>query len=268
MTTAPHASAATDRIASDSLGKAVIVGGGRGIGAAIAETLSQQPWVDHVVVADIDRDAAADVAADLRDVRAEGIEVDITSGEAIASLVAETHDAQYVAVAAGIFSASSALETPREDFERILAVNLIGVYGVAQAYAQQMTQKHRGAIVGVASIAATLPRMRQAAYCASKAGMRQALRVLGMEVAAHGIRVNTVSPGPTDTPMMRELAQDHPDVDYLAAGSPDALRPPIPIRRVARPEDIAAAAAFLLSPQAKHVTLRDLVVDGGELLGV
>jgi 2,3-dihydro-2,3-dihydroxybenzoate dehydrogenase len=178
-----------------------------------------------------------------------------------------TYDARHVAIAAGVFSASSALETPPEDFTRILAVNLIGVFGVAQGYARMMRDGGGGAIVGVASIAATMPRMRQAAYCASKAGVRQALRVLGMETAPHNVRVNTVSPGPTDTPMMRELARDHPSVDHMAAGSPDALRPPIPAGRVARPADVAAAVAFLLSPNAAHITLRDLVVDGGELLG-
>jgi 2,3-dihydro-2,3-dihydroxybenzoate dehydrogenase len=120
----------------------------------------------------------------------------------------------------------------------------------------------------VTSIAATLPRMRQAAYCASKAGVRQALRVLGMEGIAHGVRINTVAPGPTDTPMMRELAADHPSVDHLAAGDPAALRPRIPAGRVARPHDIAAAVAFLLSPDSGHIALRDLVVDGGEALGV
>jgi 2,3-dihydro-2,3-dihydroxybenzoate dehydrogenase len=122
--------------------------------------------------------------------------------------------------------------------------------------------------VAVASIAARMPRMRQAAYVASKAGLRQALRVLALETVPNGVRINTVSPGPTDTPMMRELAADHASVDDLAAGSPEAFRPPIPDRRVARPEQVAAAVAWLLSPESEHVALHDLHVDGGETLGM
>jgi 2,3-dihydro-2,3-dihydroxybenzoate dehydrogenase len=113
-----------------------------------------------------------------------------------------------------------------------------------------------------------MPRMRQAAYCASKAGMRQGLRVLGMEVAPLGVRVNTVSPGPTDTPMMRALAADHANVDDLAMGSLEAMRPRIPGGRVATPVDVANAVSFLLAPASEHVCLQDIVVDGGELLGM
>jgi 2,3-dihydro-2,3-dihydroxybenzoate dehydrogenase len=110
--------------------------------------------------------------------------------------------------------------------------------------------------------------MRQAAYCASKAGMRQGLRVLGMEVAADGVRINTVSPGATDTPMMRALAADHDSVDDLAHGTLEAMRPRIPSGRVARTADIAGAVAYLLGPEAEHIFLQDLVIDGGELLGM
>jgi 2,3-dihydro-2,3-dihydroxybenzoate dehydrogenase len=109
--------------------------------------------------------------------------------------------------------------------------------------------------------------MRQAAYCASKAGMRQALRVLGMEMLDRGVRINFVAPGPTATEMMAALSADHDQAD-LWKGSPDSLRPPIPDRRVGTPEDVAAAVAFLLSEQSSHIALHDLYVDGGESLGL
>jgi 2,3-dihydro-2,3-dihydroxybenzoate dehydrogenase len=147
-------------------------------------------------------------------------------------------------------------------------VNLVGSFFCAQKFAQQMANRGRGSIVGIASIAARMPRFKQAAYAASKAGMRQSYRVLGLELAPLGVRVNTVSPGPTDTEMMRRMAKDHPSVDDLAAGSPEAFRPPIPRGVVGRPHEIAAAVRFLLSPEASHITLTDLVVDGGELLGM
>jgi 2,3-dihydro-2,3-dihydroxybenzoate dehydrogenase len=155
-----------------------------------------------------------------------------------------------------------------DTFRRLLAVNLVGSFHVAQCYAREMGARGGGTIVGVASIAARMPRMRQAAYSASKAGLRQALRVLAMEVAPLGVRINTVSPGATDTPMMRELAHDHQSLDDLALGSSEAMRPRIPHGRVATPEDIAHAVAFLLSPNAEHVHMHDLVVDGGEMLGM
>ena len=171
-------------------------------------------------------------------------------------------------IAAGLFAPAPALEVAREEFARIFKVNTEGVFFVAQAYARVMAERGRGAIVGVASIAARMPRMRQTSYCSSKAGLRQALRVLGMEVGPLGVRVNTVSPGATDTPMMRALAADHSSVDDLARGSIEAMRPRIPNGRVARPEDVAAVVSFLLAPGSEHVMLEDIVVDGGELLGM
>jgi len=89
-----------------------------------------------------------------------------------------------------------------------------------------------------------------------------------MEVAGAGVRINTVSPGATDTPMMRALAADHEAVDDLAHGTLEAMRPRIPAGRVARTGDVASAVAYLLGPGAGHVFLQDLVVDGGELLGM
>jgi 2,3-dihydro-2,3-dihydroxybenzoate dehydrogenase len=110
--------------------------------------------------------------------------------------------------------------------------------------------------------------MRQAAYSASKAALRQALRVLAMEVADRGVRINTVSPGPTDTEMMRQLSGDHAAIDDLALGSLEAMRPRIPAGRVALSSEIAYAVTFLLSSASSHVQMADLVIDGGELLGM
>jgi 2,3-dihydro-2,3-dihydroxybenzoate dehydrogenase len=154
------------------------------------------------------------------------------------------------------------------EFTDVLQVNTIGCFHVAQQYAATMVRAGGGSIVAVASIAARMPRMRQAAYSASKAALRQALRVLAMEVAGDGVRINTVSPGATDTEMMRQLAGDHSSVSDLADGSLEVLRPRIPVGHVAAAQDIAAAVAFLLSPGSEHVVMQDLVIDGGELLGM
>jgi 2,3-dihydro-2,3-dihydroxybenzoate dehydrogenase len=251
-------------------GTTVVVGAARGIGAGIAERLARASWTERIVLADIEGGSVEEVAARIRSdgVSSEGRHVDVTSADQVAELIESTASAQRVAIVAGIFEPSPALELSEESFRRIVDVNLFGAFFVAQGYARAMAENGGGSIVGVASIAARMPRMRQAAYCASKAGMRQALRVLGMEAAEHGVRINTVSPGATDTPMMRSLAGDHPSVDHLAHGSREAMRPRIPDGRVATTADVAEAVAFLLSPQASHIVLEDLVVDGGELLGM
>ncbi|MGW3956507.1 SDR family oxidoreductase [Streptomyces sp. NPDC004752] len=245
---------------------AVIIGAAQGIGEAVARRLAADR---PVVLADLRHEAVKELAADLTahgaDARAE--HVDITRPESVAELVRATSAASQVAISAGLFHTGPALTVTSEAMADILDVNLIGVYSVARAYAQAMADGHGGAICAVGSIAARVPRLRQAAYCASKAGMRQALRVLGLEVLPHGVRVNFVAPGPTDTPMMATLAQDHSGIE-LWRGDPDAFRPRIPDQRVATPEDIADATAFLLSDAAAHIALHDLYVDGGESLGL
>jgi 2,3-dihydro-2,3-dihydroxybenzoate dehydrogenase len=248
-------------------GTTVVVGAAQGIGAGIARRMASETWTSRLVLADLKAEGCRELADELgSDVETEAHTIDIADPEQVAALVGETADAARVAIAAGTFAPAPALEVEREQFARIIAVNLTGVFFVA--YARAMAERGSGAIVGIASIAARMPRMRQAAYCASKAGMRQGLRVLGMEVAPLGVRVNTVSPGPTDTPMMRALAADHASVDDLAVGSLEAMRPRIPSGRVATPDDVAGVVSFLLAPGNEHVRLQDVVVDGGELLGM
>ena len=105
----------------------------------------------------------------------------------------------------------------------------------------------------LASVAGQIGSQTDPPYSASKAGLRQALRVLAMEVAGLGVRINTVAPGPTDTPMMRQLAQDHSSMDDLAKGSLDVFRPRIPMGRVAVPDDIAETIAHRLGlPAGAH----------------
>lgn len=251
-------------------GTTVVVGGAQGIGAAVAQHLAREPWTERLVIADIRDDLVEEMAAGLRDEGrdAVGLRVDVSDQASIERLVAESSEAERVAIVAGIFKAAPSLETTWDDFDRVLSVNLLGNFFVAQAYARHMVERRSGSIVAVASIAARMGRMRQAAYCASKAGMRQALRVLAMETVPLGVRINTVSPGPTDTPMMRELAADHDSVDDLAVGSPESFRPRIPDGRVAPPQAVAAAVAYLLSPASDHVAFHDLQVDGGETIGM
>jgi 2,3-dihydro-2,3-dihydroxybenzoate dehydrogenase len=248
----------------------VVVGSAQGIGAVVARRLAAQNESGRLVLADVRFEAVKKLAAELGagGLTVDAVHCDITSQPSIDALVENTGDATRVALVAGVFQAKPSDEVTAEEMDRILRVNLVGTFFVAQAYARSMmTSGEGGTICAVGSIAARMPRMRQAAYCASKAGMRQALRVLGMEVIGQGVRINFVSPGPTATEMMATLSGDHGNAD-LWLGSPQVFRPPIPDRRVGQPDDVAAAVAFLLSEQSSHIALHDLYIDGGESLGL
>jgi 2,3-dihydro-2,3-dihydroxybenzoate dehydrogenase len=247
----------------------VIVGAAQGIGAEVARHLAKREDTGQLVLADIRGDAVRELAEELSGggIDIVATEVDITDQASIARLVEVAPDATRVALVAGIFRANPSVEVPKDEFEDILAVNLVGIFFAAQAYSRSMAAIGGGSICAIGSIAARMPRMRQAAYCASKAGMRQGLRVLGMEVIADGVRINFVAPGPTATEMMVALSSDHGNQE-LWHGSPEAYRPRVPDRRVGTPEDVAAAVGFLLSDDAAHIVLHDLYVDGGESLGL
>lgn len=250
----------------------VVVGAAQGIGETVARYLAPG---NEIVLADIKGDLVETVAADLRSQghAATSMRVDLTNPESVQALVAATSTASKVAIVAGAFSAGPSVDATPADFNRILAVNLVGVFDVARSYAKRMSRSpdgtggDGGAIVAIGSIAARMPRIRQAAYSASKAGMRQALRVLGAEVLPFGVRINFVAPGPTATPMMAELSSDHEGVK-LWDGELETSRPRILDGRVGTPDDVAAAVEFLLSDRASHIGLHDLYVDGGETLGM
>ena len=225
--------APSPRASTCSGGTTVVVGAAQGIGAEIAERLSREDWVGRLVLADIKADGLR--RGRRRRSSATGRPSSRTASTSPTRLGRRARRRQRRRRAGG------------DRLRRLRARRL------ARGRARDLRPDHRGqprglvllsrraspprwptdgggAIVGVASIAARMPRMRQAAYCASKAGMRQGLRVLGMEVAGAGVRINTVSPGATDTPMMRALAADHDSVDDLAQGTLEAMRPADPLR--------------------------------------
>jgi 2,3-dihydro-2,3-dihydroxybenzoate dehydrogenase len=252
------------------MSRTVVVGAARGIGRRIAEELAAADPERAMLLADLDEDGVGRVAQSLSasgaDVTSYG--VNVADPASVADLLAAGEGVDQVVIAAGIFRSSPALKTPVSEFEEVFRVNTFGCFQVAQGYAAQMAERGGGSIVAIASIAARMPRMYQAAYSGSKAALRQALRVLAMEAIADGVRINTVSPGPTDTEMMQQMASDHGGVSYLAGGSLESMRPRIPSGRIASPAELAAVVSFLLSPASQHIVMADIVVDGGELLGM
>jgi NAD(P)-dependent dehydrogenase (short-subunit alcohol dehydrogenase family) len=158
--------------------------------------------------------------------------------------------------AAGIANAAPAEEMPLQQWQRVLDVNLTGVFLSCQAEARAMLRNRGGAIVNIASMSATIANrdLYQAHYNAAKAGVVHLGRSLAWEWARRGIRVNSISPGYTYTPMTRRPEQ---------AEAMEGYARDTPIGRNAQPEDIAGPAVFLLSPAAGYVTGVDLLVDGG-----
>lgn len=252
-------------------GGTVVVGGAKGIGQAVSRRLAREAWAGPLVIADVDLAAAEALASDLgtpgSDCRA--LRVDISDLASIAALASAVPDAERLAIVAGIHVSAPSLEATWPDFERVLGVNVLGNFFVAQAFARGMVERGSGAIVALSSVSGRLARVNQAAYCASKAAIRQALRCLALETVPHGVRINTVSPGATDTSMFRGVAGSlGQSTVRLSDGSLELFRPRVPDGRMSDPDEVASAVAYLLSPEAAHIALQDLVVDGGESMGM
>lgn len=169
---------------------------------------------------------------------------------------------------AGVQHIRKLVDVSLDEFDTTFAVNVRGSFLMTQWVARRMLSAGKGSIVSISSTSGRMPRMAQGAYCASKAALSQMMRVFGLELARNGIRVNTVAPGSTDTAMVRRMAGAMAFGSEVLDGSAASFRLGIPLNRVATPEDVANSVAFLLSDEARHITMAELVVDGGGTLGL
>ncbi|GAB1516166.1 2,3-dihydro-2,3-dihydroxybenzoate dehydrogenase [Actinophytocola sp. KF-1] len=245
---------------------AIVTGAAGGIGAAVVRALRER----GAVVAAVDRNADA-----LRETETQpGVEpfpADVTDAASVESTVDAVEQllgpVDYLVNAAGVLRLGEARKLTDADWHETFAVNTTGVFHFSRAVVNRMTQRRSGAIVTVASNAASTPRTDMSAYAASKAAAAMFTRCLGLEVARHGIRCNIVAPGSTDTPMLSSMWHDETGPRNTIEGNLGAYRLGIPLGRIARPADIADAVVFLLSDQAAHITMHALTVDGGASLG-
>lgn len=193
--------------------------------------------------------------------------LDVTDAAAVEALVCEVEAGGPIDVlvnCAGTLSNRLALDTDEAEWARVFAVNTTGVFAVSTAVARAMVPRRRGSIVTVASNSGRLPRYGMAAYGASKAAAALFTQSLGLELAEHGIRCNVVSPGTTRTGIVERMLTDAGiDETTILRGDPNRYKVGIPLQRLAEPADIAEVVAFLASEAARHVTMQDLVVDGG-----
>jgi 3-oxoacyl-[acyl-carrier protein] reductase len=156
--------------------------------------------------------------------------------------------------AAGIGLTRSFLRTTLEEWNRVLQVNLTGTFLCSQAAAAIMASQHSGVILNIASLSGQRGGTGRAAYGASKAGVTMLTKTMAVELAPHGIRVNEIAPGPVDTPMTAVTHDQKTRQAYYNL---------IPMHRYASQEEIADAAVFLASDEARFITGHTLNVDGG-----
>ncbi|MFB8775923.1 2,3-dihydro-2,3-dihydroxybenzoate dehydrogenase [Streptomyces broussonetiae] len=248
---------------------ALVTGAARGIGAAVVTALAARGA--RVLATDLDGDAVGELTAERVTARA----LDVTDGAAVEEAIDEaerTLGPLDIAVnVAGVLRGTRVVDLGDADWAASFAVNTTGVLHVSRGAARRMAERGTGSIVTVASNAAGVPRAGMAAYAASKAAAVMLTKCLGLEVAASGVRCNTVCPGSTLTDMQRAMwaasgLDDATAARRVVEGDPAAHRTGIPLGRIADPADVAEAVAFLASDRARHITLHDLYVDGGATL--
>jgi NAD(P)-dependent dehydrogenase (short-subunit alcohol dehydrogenase family) len=231
---------------------ALVVGGAKGIGLAIAERLFAEGANVFITSR---RGEDAEKAAKGIGNGAVGLSADASSPEDMVVAVETVRRAcgriDALVLNAGLSEPSQIAEITPEHFDRHFDVNVRGMVFGLQAALPAMTEG--GSVVLVGSIAGNAGYPAYGTYCATKAAVRSYARTWTAELAPKGIRVNVVAPGPTDTDMMAAVAED----------TRAAIVAPIPMGRMARPSEVAAAALFLLSDDASYIAGAELCVDGG-----
>ncbi|MEZ5098300.1 MAG: SDR family NAD(P)-dependent oxidoreductase [Thermoleophilia bacterium] len=246
-------------------GKVVLVtGGGSGIGRSTALRFAQE-GAAHLVLVDRREDRLGAVAAEVEALGARATTVVAELAElpecrrAVAGAVAAAGRLDVVVSNAAAWTEEPFLELTDEGWLQVIAVNLNASFGIGQAAARTMVEQGGGGVIlYTISISALGASPLFSNYCAAKAGTANLVKTMAMELAPHRIRVNAVSPGPSDTQQ---------SVDLVGAEQMDKWReegfPIVPLGRLGRPEDMAAAFSYLASDDASYVTGVNLVVDGG-----
>lgn len=240
---------------------ALVTGGGRGIGRAIAQALVEAGATVYIAARSADQLAAAAEALDPRgEGRVRPVTIDVSDAASVKAGVRQVADdgarVDILVNSAGVNLRGPIETLPEETWDRVIDTNLKGVFLMGQAVFPIM-KASGGKIVNIASLMAEIARPTISPYAASKGGVRQLTKAMAVEWAPYDIQVNGITPGFIATEMNLPLMQDKAFNDFIVNRTP--------AKRWGKPEDIAAAALFLVSPGANFVTGQILAVDGGLL---
>lgn len=240
---------------------AIVTGGDTGIGKAISIALAKD---GAKVVIDYhgDEKPAKELVDQIENFGGKAVcnPADISkpdeAGELVKAAVDQFGGLDIAVNNAGIEEKHPFIEMPLEVWNKVIAVNLTGCWLVAQAAAKQMAnQKRGGRIINISSVHEEIAMPTNAPYCASKGGMKMLMRTIAVELAQYGITVNDICPGAVDTPMDAPLKRDQKEYDELLSE--------IPLRRMAKPEEVAQMCVYLASDEAAYVTGASFFIDGG-----
>ncbi|MGB9876753.1 MAG: 3-oxoacyl-[acyl-carrier-protein] reductase [bacterium] len=237
---------------------AIITGAGRGIGKAIAERFASEGA--DVVICDIDKEAIAKVAEEIRDkysVKVISIPADVSKEEDVNALVEETvrnfGKVDFLINNAGITRDSLILRMSEEEWDKVIAVDLKSVFLCTKAVARHMMRQRYGRIVNISSVIGLRGNVGQANYAAAKAGIVGFTKSVARELAGRNINVNAVAPGYIQTEMTERLPNE----------VKEGMLKQVPLGRPGQPEDVAGVVAFLCSEDASYITGEIIRVDGG-----
>jgi 2-hydroxycyclohexanecarboxyl-CoA dehydrogenase len=237
---------------------ALVTGGARGIGRAIALELAAAGCA--VAVGDLLADEAEAVAAEIGP-NAIAVPLDITDGAAVAAAVASVGErlgpVDIAVNNAGWDELRPFLETDEPFWDRVIDINFKGCLRVTSAVLPGMVERGWGRLVNIASDAGRVGSSLESVYAGAKGGVIAFTKTIAREAARSGVTANCVCPGPTRTPLLEGMAGTGGDRFV------DALTRAVPMRRLGEPEDVAAAVAFLASERASYVTGQTLSVSGG-----
>ncbi len=246
---------------------ALVTGAGRGIGQAIADKLAENGA--RVVYTDVDYDTAEASAS--RWPQCAATEMDVTKDwqveQVIDRVVRDFGQLDILVNNAGVNTFEHRVtidEFPREEWDRLLAVDLTGLYVTSKAGANVMRRQSSGRIINITSVAGVVPLRLQSPFVAAKAGVINLTRSMAIELGAYGILVNAIAPGSTLTPGTKKLFYGE---DGKFRDSVQKLLDHIPLGRPAMPEEIAHAALFLAAPESSYINGHVLTVDGGWTAG-
>jgi NAD(P)-dependent dehydrogenase (short-subunit alcohol dehydrogenase family) len=246
---------------------ALVTGAGRGIGQAIADALSANGAFTYYT--DIDLDAARQAAA--LSASGKAFALDVTSEEQVDAVLAEVMREKgrldILVNNAGVNTLAHRVtidQFPREEWDRLLAVDLTGVYLVAKAAAGHMIRQGGGRIINISSIVGLVPLRLQSAFVAAKAGVVNLTKSMALELGPHGILVNGIAPGSILTEGTKKLFYGE---DGKFKDSVQQMLAHVPLGRPGLPEEVAYAALFLAAPEASYINGHILTVDGGWTAG-